>query len=279
MAQQVRQQGLDKFYTKPEVAKQCIEDVWKIREDWGLVVEPSAGNGSFYNRIPATSKIGLDISPEATDIIEQDFFTFIPVTNQDILVIGNPPFGKNSSLAIRFFNHASQWAEMIAFIVPRTFRKISLQNRLDLNFHLIHERELSTKPCCFEPPMMVKCCFQIWQRNAIPRRILVQPTTHPDWIFLPYGPKDGRGQPTPPQGAEFALRAYGGRCGEICETHLQDLRPKSWHWIKACIDKNLLINRFQQLDYSSGTHTARQNSIGRAELVSLYVSLLDSKRQ
>ena len=85
-----------------------------------------------------------------------------------------------------------------------------------------------------------------------------------------FGPKDAKGQPTPPKGADFAMRAYGGKCGEIVDTGLEALRPKSWHWIKSKINKNTLIERFNALDYSISLDTARQNSIGRGDLVRLY---------
>ena len=81
------------------------------------------------------------------------------------MVIGNPPFGKISSFAVRFFNKSAEYAEVIAFIVPRTFKRVSVQNRLNLNFHLIYNEDLPMKPCCFEPKMGAKCCFQIWKKK------------------------------------------------------------------------------------------------------------------
>ena len=41
------------------------------------------------------------------------------------------------------------------------------------------------------------------------------------------------------------------------------------------IDKETLIHRFSQLDYSGSLNTARQNSMGRAELVNIYTEYLD----
>ena len=123
--------------------------------------------------------------------------------------------------------------------------------------------------------MRAKCCFQVWEKKDTNRTSIELTTSHTDWNFIPYGPNDKNGQPTPPSNADFALRAYGGSCGEICRDGLQDLRPKSWHWIKANIDKEVLIRRFQSLDYSVSQNTARQNSIGRGELVLLYQKYLD----
>lgn len=266
--------SLDKFYTNPDVASKCISEVSNIYKwDWDIVIEPSAGDGSFFNQLPKITPIeGIDISPDHPLIKKQDFFQYLPADRhgKKILVIGNPPFGRVSSLAIKFFNHAACWASVIAFIVPRTFRRVSIQNKLNMNFKCVHDHEIPTVPCSFYPPMMAKCCFQIWERSKEPRKKVELPTSHPDWKFLPYGPNDENNQPTPPKGADFAIRAYGGKCGELCFVGLEHLRPKSWHWIKCNIDITTLTYRFGSLDYSFSENTARQNSIGRADLVSLY---------
>jgi hypothetical protein len=278
ITQSVREQGLDKFYTNPSYSKYCINKLNRITEltEFDFVIEPSAGNGSFLNQIDSPNKIGIDISPEHEDILQMDYLDYSPPsTKQNILVIGNPPFGKISSLAIKFFNHSAKWAKVIAFIVPRTFRRPSVQNKLNRYFHLIHDEDVSVKPCCFTPPMMVKCCYQIWERREEEREIVDLPTKHSDWDFLPFGPLDEFRQPTPPLNADFAIRAYGGKIGVI-ETDMVHLRPKSWHWIKSNIDKKELIRRLNELDYSDSTNTARQNSMGRGELIRLYQRRINS---
>lgn len=270
----VRDEGLDKFYTNDDVVDMCLNKLsnYYVLSDFNIILEPSAGNGKFLLKLPKESRIGIDISPEHEEIIKQDFFDYKPniKDNSKILVVGNPPFGKVCSLAIKFFNHASTYSNTIAFIIPRTFRKTSIKNRLNLNFHLIDDIDIPTNPCSFTPPMMVKCCFQIWEKRECKRNKINLPTQHPDWTFLGYGPKGQDNQPTPPNDADFALRAYGGVCGEIVTENLQNLRPKSWHWIKSNIDTHQLIERLKKLNYKNSVNTARQNSIGRAELVELY---------
>ena len=277
-ARRVRDEGLDKFYTSERFAKQCVDFLFEHfpRARFDLVVEPSAGNGSFVRHLSTATRLeAIDIAPEDPSIRKEDFFRFRPSTTYTtILVVGNPPFGKGCSLAIKFFNHAAEWANVIAFIVPRTFRRRSVQNKLSLDFHLVDDMEVPLRPCVFNPPMSVKCCFQIWERRAEPRAPLRMPTSHPHWEFLKYGPSDDRGQPTPPAGADFAIRAYGGTIGEIREASLHTLRPKSWHWIRAIENPSVLLERFSNLDFSEAENTARQNSMGRAELVCLYQSYL-----
>ena len=123
---------LDKFYTKSSIAKLCLSQLDLSQYDF--ILEPSAGNGSFSHLIP--NCYAIDIEPESEDIIKQDFFLYEPENKNKILVIGNPPFGQQSNLALRFFNHAAEFADTIAFILPKSFKKISLQNQLDNYIHL-----------------------------------------------------------------------------------------------------------------------------------------------
>ena len=194
-----REQGLDKFYTIPEIAIKCIDIVneYSKIDTYDLVVEPSAGSGNFLLYIPTKNKIGIDIHPEHESIIKMDFFDYTPSLDiKHVLTIGNPPFGKISSLAIKFFNHSANFSSTVAFIIPRTFRKNSVQNKLDLNFHLIHDSDIPSSPCSFIPKMSVKCCFQIWIKKNVLRNIVKLSTTHKDWSWIPFGKKDDLGQPT-----------------------------------------------------------------------------------
>ena len=264
---------LDKFYTKPHVSKSLVEKLFGLYnlEDFDVILEPSVGSGSFFFHLPEDKREGADIEPAVEDskISQIDFFDWEPQTDKKYIVVGNPPFGRISSLAVKFFQKSTEFAEVIAFLVPRTFRRVSVQNKLSLDFHLVYDEEMPLKPCCFEPEMSVKCCFQIWEKRDVKRKKTVLTKACKDWEFLSFGPLDDNGQPTPPDGASFVLRAYGGKCGEIVSDGLESLRPKSWHWIK-CKEPQILKNRFVTLDYSISKDTARQNSIGRAELVWLY---------
>jgi len=262
----------DQFYTKNQIAKKYYQKLIEKKNIniFDYIIEPSAGKGAFFNLLPTDKRIGIDIDPKCDNIIKIDFFDY-DIPNGNICFIGNPPFGKNSSLAIQFFNKCAKYGTCIAFIIPRTFKRVSVQNQLDPYFHLIHSSDLPLKPCCFEPNMDAKCCFQIWEKRFEKRAKVVLPKTHEDFHFLKWGPLDINGQPTPPIGAHFAMKAYGSNCGQIVEEGLEELRPKSWHWIVSNIDMELLKERFQQLDYSISKDTVRQDSIGQQELIMLYM--------
>jgi hypothetical protein len=263
---------MDKFYTNTEVAQQCVADLLNFItfDDCDIVLEPSAGNGSFFNLLPEDKRQGIDIDPKCDGVEKIDFFNFMAQQNKTYYVVGNPPFGRISSVAIKFFNYASKFADVIAFIIPRTFKRKSVQNRLNLHFHLIYNKDLPLKPCCFTPKMSAKCCFQIWRKSNERRERIELPLIHDDFVFLPLGPLDAKKQPTVPQGASFVVKAVGGNCGDVRIDNLHILRPKSWHWIKSNIAVEVLIERIKTLDFEISKDTVRQDSIGRAELVQLY---------
>ena len=113
----------DKYYTKKAVAKECINLIDLSHYD--LVIEPSAGNGSFSSQIEC---VAYDIEPEGEGILKQDFFELNKPDCKCLLIIGNPPFGKRSSLAKGFIKKSiSIGAKTIAFILPDTFNKITMQ--------------------------------------------------------------------------------------------------------------------------------------------------------
>jgi hypothetical protein len=262
----------DQFYTNKDVAQKCVATLSMFFDlnDFDVCLEPSAGTGNFFELLPNDKRHGIDIEPKCEGVVHGDFLAFKAESGKTYIVVGNPPFGKISSLAIKFFNHAATFADVIAFVIPRTFKRISVQNRLNLNFHLVHGEDLPTKPCCFTPKMSAKCCFQVWEKRMTKREKIVLPTIHEDFEFLNHGPNDDQGQPTPPFGADFVIKAYGSNCGEVKKNGLEVLRPKSWHWVKSKILVDELVSRISKLDFSMSKDTVRQDSIGQAEFVQLY---------
>ena len=105
----------DKFYTKPSVASLCVAELKK--HAIGTWIEPSAGSGVFVDAVDH-DVIAMDIEPDRDTITEQDFLAWkSPYKN--CTVFGNPPFGRQSTLARKFIKHASTFAGVIGFILPR----------------------------------------------------------------------------------------------------------------------------------------------------------------
>ena len=193
--------NLDKFYTKPEIAQFCLNHLDITKYD--NIIEPSAGNGSFLKLLPANA-IGYDIAPEGEKIIKADFLKLTFDLKGSTLVIGNPPFGVQNNLAIDFFNKSAQFATTIAFIVPRSFRKISIQNRLNLNFKLVSDIDLPEKSfTLLGTEYNLPTCFQIWERQPIPR-LIIKPKMSSKYIIFT---KDI-------EIADFRIQRVGGQAGK-----------------------------------------------------------------
>ncbi len=160
----------DQFYTHPSVAKKCIEDILKLFPNTSTYkwVEPSAGNGSFLKEIPPTfDKIGIDIDPKYSGIEKADFLVWNPPSGKQIILFGNPPFGRQSSTAKLFIKKGCSFADIIAFILPKSFTKPSMSNVFDLQFHCRLSKELEPNSFLLNGEAYnVPCVFQIWEKST-----------------------------------------------------------------------------------------------------------------
>lgn len=161
-----RKDCLDKFYTSRQTAKKCVNTLDLNLFD--LVIEPSAGDGSFLDTIIHPNIIALDISPARTDITQQNFFEYkTNVPSSKVLIVGNPPFGKQNNLAIRFINYAATIADTIAFILPLSFNKESVHNKVCPYLHLDSILELEVNSFLFQGETYdVPSVFQVWKKGT-----------------------------------------------------------------------------------------------------------------
>jgi len=238
--------GDDKFYTKPFIADYYSNIVL---ERYGSVkyVEPTAGDGAFLNVLPGIK--GYDLKPERPDIIEMDIFDNNNF-DEDTVVIGNPPFGMNASLAQSIFNHiASFKVKAICFIVPKTFKKISMQNKLNMNYKLVFEQDVIDNAFTVNKKSKhVPCVFQIWEYTKKARK----PIPKADCKHLEFTTKDK---------ANIAVRRAGGKAGQILDG--LDHSPTSTYFIRA--DKKI-ISALKLIDLSVVDNTAGVKSISKHEL-------------
>jgi len=226
-------------------------------------LEPSAGDGAFLELLPPERRTGVDVDPKHPEIVTQDFLLeFFPRLDvEQWIVVGNPPFGKNSSKAVRFFNKSAEFADVIAFVVPRTFRKASLQRRLHASFELLGDLELSDDAFLFEgKPYSVPCSFQVWRRTTAIRDCIALPLTDDDFIFC------SKAQ------ADFAVRRIGALAGKVIR-YFDNYSPNSHFFIRAAIDPEILMTRIEQLCWKDTKwNTAGNPSISKRELVQKYSS-------
>lgn len=253
---------LDKFYTKPHIVSECISkfEEWtssKI-ENYDFILEPSAGSGFFLDQLPNHTQ-AIDIFPEDKRIVQGDFletFFFEPG-----LVIGNPPFGKNSSLAVKFFNHAAGFADLIAFILPRTFEKTSIQDRLDLNFHLIGQLEIGPDAFLSDgTDYDVPCVFQVWERRSI-KRNKTQKLFCDDFDFSTC------------DNADFSFQRVGVNAGRIKDS--LNVSKSSHYFIKG--NNKGVRDIFEKLEFSDEKlRTAGNPSISKSEIIEKYIHMKNS---
>ena len=160
---------LDKFYTNEDVAVDCWKAVVStIGQPKTPLIEPSAGGGSFLRAVESTGNHvseAYDIDPEYKGIEQADFLS-VKREYDGAITIGNPPFGHRCRLAIDFFNYAAEFSDAVCFVIPVTFAKWSVQNKLDDEYKLVYSRRLEDDSFNEEgKPYSIRCLFQIWVRR------------------------------------------------------------------------------------------------------------------
>jgi hypothetical protein len=124
---------------------------------------------------------------------------------QDCVVYGNPPFGRQASLAKQFIQHAATKAKWIAFILPRSFTKPSMQKAGPPSFHLVASMTLPDNSFRLnDRPYDVPCVFQVWTRRDSPRDAPA--------VELPVGFQYVKRT----EGYTLAFRRVGANAGRCC---------------------------------------------------------------
>lgn len=258
----LKRNPIDKFYTKPHVVSYCVQKFKDIvglsRND--LIIEPAAGNGAFIKDLQSlnVSCCFLDIEPEHKEIIKQDYLTFEPQNFENqIHVIGNPPFGRQSTMAIKFIKHSS-FARTISFILPKSFKKESMRRHFPTNFHLLFEEDLEIDSFTVNNQTYnVPTVFQIWWRQNTPRAIVA--SLRPDgYTFVK--------QPTYDEDNIVAFRRVGVYAGTIYTTKLSEKSIQSHYFIK--FDRYVNPNLFSQITCADVSgNTTGPKSISKQELI------------
>jgi hypothetical protein len=234
-----------------------------------LFLEPSAGAGAFLAEMPSPKR-GMDTQPMSSGIETADYLAWWPETETGaIAVVGNPPFGRNGAGAVKFFNHSSGFADIIAMIMPASFSKDSMQNRLSMDFVLVSEMPLQKEPFLVEgKPYRVNAVFQVWRRSATLRVAVKAVTKHDDFAFV-----------ATKEEADFAMRRVGGVAGAIIEItpeacDKKGLSSESNYYIKAvnCTPAALKA-RLKSLDFEEvRSQCAAIPTISKPDIVKLYTA-------
>jgi predicted RNA methylase len=237
-----RVSGTEQYYTPKSLAEELVKLTLKAipRATEKSFLEPAGGTGSFIealNMAGIKAVTSVDKYPMHPGVIQADFLEW-KTMDTDLLTISNPPFGRNNALSVPFFNRAAKFSSHIAFLVPRSWRKWSVQNRLDKRFHLVLDVDVAVQ---YENALGAKIakqndlrtCFQIWEKRLELRPVIAVP----DNGFI---------QKSSPDMADLAIRVFGYGCGTVMDDFPR--QPNTTLMFLRVLDKSIK-SALQDLDY------------------------------
>jgi len=237
-----RVSGTEQYYTPRNLADELVKRTLKAipRATEKSFLEPAGGTGSFIealNMAGITAVTSVDKYPMHPGVIQADFLEW-ETMDTDLLTISNPPFGRNNALSVPFFNRAAKFSSHIAFLVPRSWRKWSVQNRLDTRFHLVLDVDVAVQ---YEDVLGAKIakrndlrtCFQIWEKRLELRPVIAVP----DNGFI---------QKSSPNDADLAMRVFGYGCGTVMNDFPR--QPNTTLMFLRVLNKSI-ESALQDLDY------------------------------
>jgi predicted RNA methylase len=266
----LKRDPIDKFYTSSSVAKECITDITQhlhIDIEKDIIIEPSAGNGSFIAEIKkiCNNTLFYDIAPESDEIIKQDYLQLdlqgieMPDLSTKIHIIGNPPFGRQSTLAIQFIKKSATVADTISFILPKSFKKDSMIRHFPKNFHLIYQKDIATNSFLRNNVITdVPCVLQIWEKRDFDRITSQKMQTDPAiYQFVKFN-----------ELPDISFRRVGVNAGVIDDVNLSIKSPQSHYFIKFAptVNKKDIIATLRSISYVSD-NTVGPKSISKQEII------------
>jgi predicted RNA methylase len=162
----------EQFYT----SKSCVNHVMTLAIDFLVTrgvkidkdtafIEPSAGTGNFmiWLKEKGYKVAGYDLEPKMDGIIKQDFYKLSIKHDKKNIVIGNPPFGYKSKMALDFLNKSLEFSDIVIFILPMQFKRFLTQKNITPSGKLIFSSpKLEKNSFIFkDKPYNVNCIFQI----------------------------------------------------------------------------------------------------------------------
>ena len=257
----LKRSGHEQYYTQQDVANQCVKEVDTIfkLESFDCITEPSAGTGAFLSPLKEYNLkkvLAYDIDPKEETIIKADFLQ-TNIQPGKILVIGNPPFGRQASLAKQFIKHSCKFAEVIAFILPRSFKKTSMSSAFMVNFHKVFEKVLDPNSFVYETKeYAVPCVFQIWEKKNHNREMPQKVVENDKYKVI-------KKADTP----NVAFRRVGVYAGKFTFENFDDLSPESHYFIKTKLHITEDIrNKLASIEWQTD-NTTGPKSISKQELI------------
>ena len=255
---------IDKFYTNPDIVKKYIDKFTPHLKPNDLIIEPSAGSGVWTIPLRNYNLIAFDIQPEAEGIQQADFlYVDLYAFQNNLHFIGNPPFGRQSSLAKRFIKHicACEKTQTIAFILPKSFKKDSFKKVFPPKFHLVYQDDVGKDAFLANgKPHDVPCIFQIWIRREFDREI--PKTLKP--IGFQFVKKD--------ENPDYSLRRVGVYAGKL-DTSIEDKSIQSHYFIKLNKNSDQFVLKYNMIKWEHD-NTVGPRSISKQEFIKVINKLV-----
>ena len=209
-----------------------------------------------------------DLEPDNNEIIKQDYLLFdygsIKETFSKIHIIGNPPFGRQSSFAIKFIKKSCEFCDSISFILPKSFKKDSLKKTFPLKFHLIFEIDLPDKSFLVDGvEHNVPCIFQIWEKKTT-NRVVNEKLEPVNFMFV-----------EKTENPDISFRRVGVNAGTIDEK-IDEKSVQSHYFIK--FEDGFLTDsvyeKIANIIYNCSSNTVGPKSISKQELIKEFNKIL-----
>lgn len=256
-----RTTGKEQYYTPNWLAKEILERSCRQISNYEsrVFLEPAGGTGSFVTaamELGFKDVVAMDIEPKHPSVTFGDFL-HKKIDVSGAICVTNPPFGRNNALSVPFFNQAAKYSDLIAFVVPRSWRKWTVLNRLDASFFLVDDWDLSIDYVDEEGNAThgvgnLRTCVQVWVRDPVKRRL---PVRIPDHNII---------QKVSPKEADVSFTLFGYGCGTVKEdfprvsnstqTFFKLIHPRALEALRA-VD----FSRFYK-------HTAYTEALGMQEI-------------
>jgi hypothetical protein len=201
-----------------------------------------------------------DLQPENNEIIKQDYLLFnhneLKNKFNNIHIIGNPPCGRQSSLAIKFIKKSCEFCHSVSFILPKSFKKDRMKKSFPLNFHLVYEIDLPENSFLVDGvEHNVETIFQIWEKRDW-KRAIVESAEPENFVFV--GKMDN---------PDISFRRVGVKAGAI-SYNINDKSIESHYFIKFTNGKSVKdnIDLLRNIEFHHN-NTVGPKSISKPELI------------
>lgn len=182
---------------------------------------------------------------------------FMSKTHRFDIVIGNPPYGNNAKLAVDFLNQAFDLTGDVRYVLPRSFRKVSVTNRVRLDAVCVYDETLPRETFLPETSN-TKACYQRWISGS--REKVKTLTTHPDFEFVTYGQ------------ADLMIRRIGSLAGKVMPEFRQWGCSASGNYFVKVSDPSVIykLQSIQSELIEVGLNANNQESVSKHEIISTY---------